>query len=288
VQSQNYQSGAASKPGSKPATETGSSKGSSCSWGSQSSGSANRVPLPAVCADRAQVSEQHEMENATLWHAMLRTGPTQLDIMSFMLGILEGLLTMHASGLAHLDLKPGNVILTDATTAKLADFGAACAIDQRTGKLAVGRGAVRLGDVDSLVMSMENKLHGMVPGIGPSLGAGIAESGTSAAISTVQASMFLARSCPGEVQVLPEDAERSLSLAEMVKVVLPPPVGSDCGDEGTAVHFKSASRLSCSPRGTRTNQLPAVSGMQVYVRQPAYSFRAVPMVRCHQCCEPQA
>ena len=39
-------------------------------------------------------------------------------------------------GLAHCDLKPPNVVLTHDGRAKLADFGAACAINPSTGILA--------------------------------------------------------------------------------------------------------------------------------------------------------
>lgn len=49
---------------------------------------------------------------------------------------------MHEAGLAHCDLKPGNVVLTPGGDAKLADFGAACAINSHTGRLATMHGNV--------------------------------------------------------------------------------------------------------------------------------------------------
>lgn len=49
---------------------------------------------------------------------------------------------MHEAGLAHCDLKPGNVVLMPDGSTKLADFGAACAINSHTGRLATMHGNV--------------------------------------------------------------------------------------------------------------------------------------------------
>lgn len=153
----------------------------------------------------------------TLWRTLTKTGPTQLDIMNIMLGVLEGLMIMHAAGLAHLDLKPGNVILTDAATAKLADFGAACAIDLRTGKLAVGLGPSRGMQVDSLVESMEQKLGVNIKMLGSAYapGNGMADAVASAALGVVRASVLPVKSCPGEIDAneADDDGDQRSSLA---------------------------------------------------------------------------
>lgn len=47
---------------------------------------------------------------------------------------------MHEAGLAHCDLKPANIVLMPDGCTKLADFGAACAINSYTGRLATMHG----------------------------------------------------------------------------------------------------------------------------------------------------
>jgi serine/threonine protein kinase len=49
------------------------------------------------------------------------------------LGILAGLGHAHDSGLLHRDIKPGNILLTESGSAKLADFGIAKSIDETIG-----------------------------------------------------------------------------------------------------------------------------------------------------------
>ena len=53
--------------------------------------------------------------------------------------IAEGLAHLHAEGLVHLDLKPTNVLLTEAGEAKIADFGIACPAGRRDELVAEGR-----------------------------------------------------------------------------------------------------------------------------------------------------
>ena len=109
------------------------------SWGSHTTSASGGGALTSRYDSVEEPDAQSSLHD-DLWRTLTKAGPTQLDIMNIMLGVLEGLMIMHAAGLAHMDMKPGNVILTDAATAKLADFGAACAIDLRTGRLAIGLG----------------------------------------------------------------------------------------------------------------------------------------------------
>lgn len=51
------------------------------------------------------------------------------EVASIMDGVLAGLASVHASGLLHRDLKPGNVLLGRDGTPKIADFGLAVPVD---------------------------------------------------------------------------------------------------------------------------------------------------------------
>ncbi|MEI8342719.1 MAG: serine/threonine-protein kinase, partial [Verrucomicrobiota bacterium] len=44
--------------------------------------------------------------------------------------VAEGLRAAHKRGLIHRDVKPGNILFTDAHTAKIVDFGLACLVDE--------------------------------------------------------------------------------------------------------------------------------------------------------------
>jgi serine/threonine-protein kinase len=54
-----------------------------------------------------------------------RTGRTATDAIDLMQCVLSGLAALHAKGLVHRDLKPGNVLLTARGVPKLADLGVA-------------------------------------------------------------------------------------------------------------------------------------------------------------------
>ena len=57
--------------------------------------------------------------------------------------VCQGLQEAHAAGLIHRDIKPGNILLTETGTAKLADFGLVKVVDQGTTSLS--RNSVVLG-----------------------------------------------------------------------------------------------------------------------------------------------
>eukprot|EP00892_Ulva_mutabilis_P006173 jgi/Ulvmu1/3928/UM018_0151.1 len=163
-------------------TASGASNGGGPASGSKSRG---LMALPAADSCDGESSPHAEEAQAQLRAEWDVQGPPQIEIMNIMSGILEGLTVMHAAGLAHCDLKPANVLLMKDGTAKLADFGAACAINGATGRLAVqgsdggaltdaadGRDTGVAGEaacgrtlvmrdaaVESLVHSMESKLE---------------------------------------------------------------------------------------------------------------------------------
>jgi Protein kinase domain len=276
------------------------------SWGSQSTTTAS--PVQSWGESRAGSIDAPAESAQSEWQLGPQASPTQLDIMNIMLGVLEGLTVMHAAGLAHLDLKPGNVIMTDMSTAKLADFGAACAIDLRTGKLAIGLSTTRGVAVDSLVESMEHKLGVNLNELASSLVPGNAASAAlaSAAIGAVQAEMLPVKSCPGDLEEVTEDeVRRTLSVESGVP--LPPrvsllprapqrPPAASCARQaatsvraaGGSVRFNTMAQQSRSARdsaGGATAMRPAAASVTgAYGRQPAYSLRDVPMVRLLALC----
>lgn len=73
---------------------------------------------------------------------------------------------VHEAGLAHCDIKPSNIVLTEDGHPKLADFGAACAIDPSTGVLAAAQkpdsAAVREQDlaIERLVSNLSKDFEG--------------------------------------------------------------------------------------------------------------------------------
>jgi Protein kinase domain len=262
-----------------------SSAASSCSsWGSEPTPEAS--PAPSQFTSRsASVDSTNRTSVPSVrseWQLGAVASPTQLDIMNIMLGTLEGLMTMHAAGLAHLDLKPGNVIMTDSSTAKVADFGAACAIDLTRGV-----------QVDSLVESMEHKLGVNMAHLSSSYAPGeaSAQAVAKAAVDVVRTSVLPTMSCPGAVQ--DADTERSLSLQELTFGSVKRTTAGSC--QGGAlpcpapraeggVRFVSAARCSAQggaeqPPPKVARRPPAASVSGAYSRQPAYSLREVPMVR---------
>ena len=254
------------------------STGSDRSWGSKST-------VARSASGKAEVFVEPTDDSAhNIWSMLSRTGPSQFDIMSIMHGTLEGLMVMHAAGLAHLDLKPGNIIMTDFGRSKLADFGAACAIHPRTGRLAVSSMA-RDEQVDTLCTTLEHTLAGGVKASQlASAAAGLDDSEhavAAATVAAVQACVLPARSCPGELLASVDELSATGSLSGGLESRAPAVLRQDRGS-AKATQMVTFRSNSCSGEAAAT--MPLVRGrtqsiMAAYTRQPAYSLREVPMVR---------
>jgi beta-lactam-binding protein with PASTA domain len=95
--------------------------------------------------------------------------------------VVEGLAAAHEAGLIHRDVKPENVLLSDAGTVKIADFGLARAVSASTGtatlvgtvaylspELVLGRPAEAQSDIYSTGVMLFELLTGRQPFIGES------------------------------------------------------------------------------------------------------------------------
>ncbi len=68
-----------------------------------------------------------------LRRALLSSRLTPDATRTLAVGILSGLGHAHEAGILHRDIKPGNILLTESGSAKLADFGIAKSMDETIG-----------------------------------------------------------------------------------------------------------------------------------------------------------
>ncbi len=78
-----------------------------------------------------------ELVSGRLLKDMVDAGPlAEADAVRYVDGILEALEYSHRAGVVHRDIKPGNVMITDAGTVKVMDFGIARAVSDSSSTVA--------------------------------------------------------------------------------------------------------------------------------------------------------
>lgn len=78
-----------------------------------------------------------ELVHGRLLKNVIAAGPVALDdALRYMDGILEALEYSHRAGVVHRDIKPGNVMITDAGRVKVMDFGIARAVSDSSSTVA--------------------------------------------------------------------------------------------------------------------------------------------------------
>ena len=78
-----------------------------------------------------------ELVHGRLLKNVIAAGPVPLDdALRYMDGILEALEYSHRAGVVHRDIKPGNVMITDAGRVKVMDFGIARAVSDSSSTVA--------------------------------------------------------------------------------------------------------------------------------------------------------
>ena len=78
-----------------------------------------------------------ELVHGALLKDIIARGPVPVaDTVRYVDGILEALEYSHRAGVVHRDIKPGNVMVTDAGQVKVMDFGIARAVSDRSSTVA--------------------------------------------------------------------------------------------------------------------------------------------------------
>jgi eukaryotic-like serine/threonine-protein kinase len=130
-------------------------------------------------ADGRQFIEMEYVHGQSLNRLLEREGAlTPLEATRFMLHVSSALAAAHAIGMVHRDIKPGNVMVTEARDAKLADFGLAKQIatkQPRAGRmlcgtpnymapeLFAGQPATRQSDIYAMGVTYFSLLVGRLP-----------------------------------------------------------------------------------------------------------------------------
>eukprot|EP00892_Ulva_mutabilis_P009799 jgi/Ulvmu1/7191/UM034_0100.1 len=79
-------------------------------------------------------------------------------VMKFTASLLEAVLIIHRSGLAHCDIKPENIMIMEDGTIRVCDFGASAAIDPRSGRVAAM--PIEINELEQQLESIDSSHEG--------------------------------------------------------------------------------------------------------------------------------
>ena len=87
----------------------------------------------SLCEEKAELYMVMELMDCDL-HRIIQSKQalTDLHLKTFALQLLEGIKAMHAVGVFHRDLKPGNLLVSKDCQLRITDFGLARFMDERT------------------------------------------------------------------------------------------------------------------------------------------------------------